>query len=532
MTQYTGTQGIQNRRPAFDERFRIHWSVLAFLILIAAALRLAYIGFDSLHLDEAWHMEISTGRGSLQMYLPTNVVIRDVPHCVWLQNAPPWTAIWTHMDWVIHPPLFHTLLRFWRMCFGESGIRAREFSVFWSLVTILLFYGCLRQVYRPITALLGCAIMAVAGSQIAIAQEVRQYAFLVAIGVAAMWAMLRIRHDGITWGRGLVLATLALAMLLTHYFSAGAVVGLAAFASLRLRGASRMFCLLALGTAVVIFAIFWGPTMIYQMSYVHDSADIFLSEPADGHVVRTFIRLATLPVRLTFDPDDDLNLVEMLGVVVLFAAAWSAWRGAETVEEIKASGDPHDAVWLWLLWILGIVGSLAALDLVRSTHHLAFTRYSMLASPALYALLVGAVERGKAWWSKYAVPVGTLLITIAMIRTGYGRRNADVRATAAYLSSIATKDEPILIVSPNPQGRDGQMLYVGLDLYDKDLFPRPFIILTRAPSRELLEALGSASSAILITWELDPVGLAIPGATEIDHAAPGLGVCYRVQLPK
>jgi hypothetical protein len=268
------------------------------------------------------------------------------------------------------------------------------------------------------------------------------------------------------------------------------------------------------------------------MSLVHESVDIFLSEPPDGHVLRTFIRLSTLPARLLFDPDDDLNLIEMLGILVLIAVTWSAWRGAGAVRETEKRDRLRDAMWLWLLWLLGIAGCLTTLDLARSTHHLAYTRYAMLASLPVYAMLAGAVDHGRSAWSKYVVPGAVLLLTIATVRTGYDRHNPDVRATGAYLASIATPGEPLLIVSPNQEGRDAQMLYVGLDLYDKNLLPRPLVILTHPPSPALLKELGPGREAILIKWDDDPVDDAIPGATEIDHAAPGLGVCYRVRLPK
>src|ERR1700733_2490552 len=101
--------------------------ILIVILLLAAGLRFLHINQNSLTFDEQWHLELSTGRGSPHVRLPQDVVIRDAPAVTSLVAAPPWYAVWTHMDFVVHPPLYCTSLRIWRDIFGGDDAAARSF---------------------------------------------------------------------------------------------------------------------------------------------------------------------------------------------------------------------------------------------------------------------------------------------------------------------------------------------------------------------------------------------------------------------
>src|SRR5438105_4667058 len=105
------------------------WQCCALLgiISIAAAARFAWIGSTEAHFDELWHLELSTGRGSMHSMLPPDEIVA-APALTSLHGAPPWYSVWTHLQSVTHPPLYPMLLRGWRDVFGESISTARAFS--------------------------------------------------------------------------------------------------------------------------------------------------------------------------------------------------------------------------------------------------------------------------------------------------------------------------------------------------------------------------------------------------------------------
>src|SRR5438270_315136 len=108
-----------------------------------------------------------------------------------------------------------------------------------------------------LAALWAWLIMALALAQIQFAQEVKHYALLQAEALAACLAIVRIEKRG---GSGLRYAGLALgvlAMLLTHYFSMGAIAALTIYALLRFRGRDRRNTILAVMGAGVVFAVAW-----------------------------------------------------------------------------------------------------------------------------------------------------------------------------------------------------------------------------------------------------------------------------------
>src|SRR5687768_3062372 len=76
---------------------RAHWErwAVLFLLLSAVTLRVLTVGTYDLWLDEFWTMELSTGRGSLHLDLPHNVVLDEAPRTTQLDGAPPWWTVWT-----------------------------------------------------------------------------------------------------------------------------------------------------------------------------------------------------------------------------------------------------------------------------------------------------------------------------------------------------------------------------------------------------------------------------------------------------
>src|SRR5205085_9485477 len=98
----------------------LEWTLLSLILALALALRVYQLTDHSLWLDEFWVTELSTGRGSLHLALPSSQVLWPAPDLTGLAGAPHWYAIWTRLSSVTHPPLYFIALRLWRECFGSS----------------------------------------------------------------------------------------------------------------------------------------------------------------------------------------------------------------------------------------------------------------------------------------------------------------------------------------------------------------------------------------------------------------------------
>src|SRR5438067_7292528 len=234
---------------------RHRFGLLALLLAIcgiAALTRSAHINRYAYFFDEAWNDELSTGRGSLHIRLANDVLYDNVPKPTSLSGAPGWWHIWANMDHVTHPPLYIIVLRLWRDVFGESPIVSRACSATFSVLAILLLFDIARLLHGNAAALWACLIMALAGAQIELAQEVRPYAVLLVMSLGALSAMVRIEKLGPTTPRMIALCAFAAGMALTHYFAAPAAVALGVYALIRLRGRARRNAMIALLIAAAI----------------------------------------------------------------------------------------------------------------------------------------------------------------------------------------------------------------------------------------------------------------------------------------
>src|SRR3989304_2877059 len=154
------------------------------ILLIAAILRLIYLGTAALRYDE-------TGT-------------------VWMASLP-FARMIAATAGDMHPPGYLALMWVWVRLFGVSEFAVRLPSVMFSLAAIPLAGRIGTRVQLGRTALIvGAALIAVMPSQILYAQEARMYALLQLEVLIALWAVLEFRW--LTFG-----LTLA-AMLWTHNY--------------------------------------------------------------------------------------------------------------------------------------------------------------------------------------------------------------------------------------------------------------------------------------------------------------------------
>jgi uncharacterized membrane protein len=382
---------------AAGKRHDRYFAGLLVILALAAGLRLYAVETANFWLDEFWTLELSCGHDTAHEHLPTNVLIPSAPSLTSLADARPWWTIWSSVKEATHPPLFFMLLRGWRAVLGSGDIAVRLLPCLASLVGVALLYRVVRQLNGPVPALWAALLMAISGQQIFYAQEVRSYSMIVALGLAACAMLVEIEKRGTSLPRLLGICGLVLAMLMTHYFTAGAVLALAVYAMIRLPRPTAIRVIAGMGIAVMIFLMAWGPSLRAQqnaMSLQNEGGATFLLERGSGHFSHTIMRIAAFPAQ-SIAPASYILPAESPPPV-----AWVALP-AFLVPLVWIRRRPD--LLLWYLWTAGVLLPLVLLDLTRSSMHLAFPRYTLLAGPGIFSVIAAGFDRMKSRW-KYVIP--------------------------------------------------------------------------------------------------------------------------------
>jgi uncharacterized membrane protein len=459
-------QELTNAEPAKKEPSssspRRALVILLAILAVAAVLRVRGLAKPPT-LDELWSLELSTGRGSLQLKLPGNEIF-PAPAMTELKDAPPAKAIWSSLDRVAHPPLYFLVLREWRAMFGGEDVVARWLSLAASLAAIVVLYDAARRLTgSQAVALWSAALLAVAEPQIDQARLVRGYTLLLLFGVLAWWAVIRLRETQTdvrpTWRTFVfagMLCAASLALLLTHYFAVGAVAALLLFTLMGFHGVTRRYGVFAVFAAGCFFMALWGTNLArhFQQFSHHDSTTEFLHRTSESwtRLFETASDLGASPLRLLVDfPPETKPLFWLAGsgcIAMLFAAFRRRRPGMLLVT----------------LWLLGTLGFVFVLDLVRSTTQLREARYLLLASPALYVLLAMSAAgtfRGltrKQMLLKHAIPAILVLACLARDAGPQPPPEMDWRPIAKFLDEPSRAEQPIVYFHGQPDWFLGHIL--------------------------------------------------------------------------
>ncbi len=117
---------------------------------------------------------------------------------------------------LIHPPLFYVLLKLWIGIGGESVFWLRLFPVIFSVVAIFPFLSLCRELkLGKWTQVVALFLLAINGSLIKYAQEVRMYSLLMCLSLFLIWLFARYFVKGKSF---LPLVIVNVLMVYTHYF--------------------------------------------------------------------------------------------------------------------------------------------------------------------------------------------------------------------------------------------------------------------------------------------------------------------------
>ena len=184
------------------------------------------------------------------------------------------SGIWFHAAHDVHPPLYFMLLHGWIELFGDSLLSIRSLSALPGILCVLLGAWLMRVIATPRAALLAGLLLALLPTAVRYSQEVRMYALLGALLLAASlalvyWIRRPQRRDYLV-----VYVVLMSAAFYTHYFAVLAalchwlyLLAIRVQRGYRFRHIQRWSWWLA-NLAIVVLYLPWLPNLLDLMQHI------------------------------------------------------------------------------------------------------------------------------------------------------------------------------------------------------------------------------------------------------------------------
>ena len=416
---------------------RVRETLLIFILLCAFALRLYRLDFQDIWWDEARNIDVAS---------------RSL------------AVIATAREMDIHPPLYFYTLHLWMLGAGRSEFAVRFLSVFFSLLTIPLFYRfgtAIETHHAPRTthhafSLLTATIAAFAPFYVSEAQETRMYTMAIFLTTASAYFLYRAWREGgrLLWAGYVLTSALS---IYTHYSAGFILIAENAFLGLMvlvkawqrekwlkvLRGwvlSQAGIALLYLPQARIAlrqYVAYENPTMGVPdlPSFLLQVWQGFSLGPAAG-LIQTTPFLAGIALIL---------ILGLLGFRI-----WDLVIGSASLQPpISNLQSPMTWLCLWLALPLLLYFYILR---ERPFFH---PRYIMLATPPYYLLLAYAI--GQIWKRVPAVGLLSLVFLLAAfvpaIQADYFNPASfgdDTRGLARFIESQAGENDVVLIDVPYP----------------------------------------------------------------------------------
>ncbi len=278
-----------------------------------------------------------------------------------------------------------------------------------------------------------------------------------------------------------------------------------------------------------LFIAIWGDALVWQARHLPGATPAFLREAnLDRHVELTLRRAAGLPGEYLLGetaaeeifrqrtPIDQFLTIVLLGLAVMTVLlAWVRLR------------KRRDLL-IWMLWIAATLYVIVAADLVLSTTMTGYIRYTILASPCIYAIIAGWnwPDRKFLRYGLVFAVVAALIISAVHRGINPAEPKEDWREAAAQLDSSARKNDLIVFFNQDPWVAPG-IWYMCLRYYSPS-GERPWLLLRGQPDENLRREIDGRSSLWLVGIHAEETAeLLLPGwrAENVVHVSPDVSIC-------
>jgi hypothetical protein len=153
---------------------------------------------------------------------------------------------------------------------------------------------------------------------------------------------------------------------------------------------------------------------------------------------------------------------------------------------------------IWILWGAGIILSVVAIDIARHSLILQYSRYTILASPALYAIVAGVgIGRGRRAAQIIPATVIVGLIIAAGMRTARGvPPKEDFHQLATIIDTYAAPNELLVFYNDSGWVSPG-VWYIGYKYYSPSS-DHPWATLRHAPDERMVQEISAQKTFWLI----------------------------------
>lgn len=383
----------------------------ALLAMITGVIVLAVTVFatGSLRLDEA------------QSLFQTN---RDVPGVLYLVAQD------------VHVPLYHILLHYWLLIFGQDIFVARMLSLVFFVGTILLTYVLAHRAFgRRSIALFAALLVALSPFMNWYGSEARMYTMLAFFTVAHALIFLKLLRNSQVWS-WIGWTLVAILGLYTHYFFIFVLLAeLIALIVLRHRFASKhpVRLMIIAGACAGLALVPWI-LYVYGLGFASNTQPA-LAEPSAGDLFDTYAQFI-----FGFQPSSVNTLIVSFWPLAVLLGFFALQRGGRKI--------PAETT---LLVLLATVPVLSAFLISVTIRPFYLSRYLIVALPGLLiflAWLVSRYRRGVAWTVRLVLVAVMAALLVFQVVNPATPVKEDYKDAAAYLNETVRSTDVVVLSAP------------------------------------------------------------------------------------
>ncbi|MBI2907295.1 MAG: glycosyltransferase family 39 protein [Chloroflexi bacterium] len=386
------------------------------ILLLAFALRVFRLGYQSIWWDEGYSIAIS----STSLAEATRATATD-----------------------IHPPLYYYLLHFWMQAAGQSEFAVRFLSAALGVVLAASVMSFGSRLLGPRLGVVGAFLTAISPLHVAYGQETRMYTLETLLSLASaylLFVLLAAPGSRLVWA--VYVFTTALALYADYFpvevvvFEGIFVLGWVACNWRRTSDARRFLFRWCLSqAAVVLLYVPWLGIALGQVAgygFGAVSAPPILSLPADIWRV--------LALGAQFAVPGETSLLYTVGAIFIAGLAVRLLRQREF------------PLLFLLCYLLVTLGAFVVALQFRPFYH---PRYFLVTTPAYYLLLAAAL--GGLWRLRsglgvlgWAALAGSSILVLNAYYFDPALAKDDARSAMAFVNQEAEEDDLVLWVTPHP----------------------------------------------------------------------------------
>lgn len=390
------------------------FKILTYLLLAAMV---AFVIFFSLNVFAGTSLRLDEAQSLFQ----TN---RDVPGMLYLVGQD------------VHVPLYHTLLHFWQVLFGQDIFVARMMSLVFFVGTIIMTYVLAFYVFKRRSVGLFAALMvAISPFMNWYGSEARMYTMLAFMTVLHVFFFVRAMRLG---GKGswVLWAITAILGLYTHYFFAFVMLTeLIATIVLRKQfaGTKPIRSIIIAGGVAVTALLPWA-LYVFNLGFASNTQPA-LAVPSAGDVFDTYAQFL-----FGFQTSAVNTIIVSLWPVAVLLAFFSLQRSKKPI--------PKEVLVFVLLAVVPVLSAFIISVTIRPFY---LSRYLIVALPALAIFLAWLLTRYRTWVAN-TVRIGLVAIVgvlfVIQILNPNTPVKEDYRDAVSYLEQESSSSDVIVLAAP------------------------------------------------------------------------------------